>query len=233
MMNRRFTDQTIPFMLEAGQQTDPGWLDRHQQTYDEIVRLPFLELAQTLKSELQDTVPDYHFPTRGIGRIKRAANKVVSGEACYKDWLSLSAAKPSASRFERNPHLFLGILPGIAPYMGVILAGGLFMPTSAQLKRVRQAIARDAEPFHTLFSDPTFASLFSKGFELENMAARMPRGFDPEHSDEQWLRLKTFLVVKRVSSDVFTSPEFAMWVVQHYRQLARLNRLLEAALDRP
>lgn len=115
--------------------------------------------------------------------------------------------------------------------MGVILAGGLFMATSGQLKRLRQAIASDAEPFHGLFADPAFASLFSKGFEQENLAARMPRGFDPSHADEQWLRLKTFLVVKRVPSDVFTSPELAMWLVQHYRQLVRLNRLLESVLD--
>ena len=232
-MTTRFTDQTIPFLLQAGQQTDPAWLDRHQQAYDQVVRLPFMELAQTLKSELQDTVPDYHFPTQGIGRIRRPANKVLSGEACYKDWLSLSASKPSSSRFVRNPHLFFGILPGVAPYFGVILAGGLFMPTSTQLKRVRQAIARNADSFHTLFADPVFEALFSKGFELDKLAARTPRGFDPDSPDGQWLRLKAFLVVKRVPIDVFTSPELAIWVTQHYRQLARLNRLLESALDIP
>jgi uncharacterized protein (TIGR02453 family) len=231
-VKNKFSNQTIPFLTEAAQQTDPTWLDQNQDTFDQLVRLPFLEMAETFKTELQSTVPDYHFPTKGIGRIKKAANKVVGGGAHYKDWLSISASKPSGSRFESNPHLFFGILPNIPPYMGVVVAGGLYMPSSPQLKKVRTAISENAKPFHQLFKDPAFKSRFKTNFSQENATARMPRGFDPDHPDAVWLQLKAFLVLKKITKAEFTSKGLALSVTEDFKQLIRLNRLLEAALGR-
>lgn len=226
-MEVKFSKKTIPFLTKAGQQTDPDWLAAHQEEYDALVRLPFIALAEYFKQALQPDAADYHFPTKGIGRIKRLANKVMPGEPHYKDWLSLSASRPSDSRFERNPHLFFGILPNEAPWNGVIVSGGLFMPSGPQLKKMRNAIAEDAKPFHSLFKDKKFKKRFNEGFSSFNSAARAPRGFDPEHPDMEWLRLKSFLVVKKLSITEFASPELADALVTDFKQLLRLNRLIE------
>lgn len=226
----KFSSRTLPFLTEAGQQTNPNWLEENQAAYEAHVRRPFIDLAERLKTELQPSVPDYHFPVKGIGRIKKAANKVVSGGPCCKDWLSISISKPSESRFERNPHLFFGILPNIPPYMGVVVAGGLFMPSGPQLKKVRNAVARDAQPFHALFADPAFKARFKTDFSREEVAPRPPRGFGPDHPDMEWLKLKRFLVVKKLSTTEFTSPDLVPAVAEDFKQLIRLNRLLEDAL---
>lgn len=226
----KFSSRTLPFLTEAGQQTNPNWLEENQAAYEAHVRRPFIDLAERLKTELQPSVPDYHFPVKGIGRIKKAANKVVSGGPCCKDWLSISISKLSESRFERNPHLFFGILPNIPPYMGVVVAGGLFMPSGPQLKKVRNAVARDAQPFHALFADPAFKARFKTDFSREEVAPRPPRGFDPDHPDMEWLKLKRFLVVKKLSTTEFTSPDLVPAVAEDFKQLIRLNRLLEDAL---
>ena len=226
----KFSNRTLPFLTEAGQQTDPNWLDENQAIYEAHVRGPFVDVAERLKTALQPSVPDYHFPVKGIGRIKKAANHVVSGGPCCKDWLSISISKPSDSRFERNPHLFLGILPNIPTYRGVVAAGGLFMPSGPQLKKVRSAIAQDAHPFHALFADPAFKSRFKVDFSREEVASRPPRGFDPGHPDMEWLRLKRFLVVKKLSTTEFTSPDLVTALAEDFKQLIRLNRLLEDAL---
>lgn len=226
----KFSSRTLPFLTEAGQQTNPNWLEENQAAYEAHVRRPFIDLAERLKTELQPSVPDYHFPVKGIGRIKKAANKVVSGGPCCKDWLSISISKPSESRFERNPHLFFGILPNIPPYMGVVVAGGLFMLSGPQLKKVRNAVARDAQPFHALFADPAFKARFKTDFSREEVAPRPPRGFDPDHPDMEWLKLKRFLVVKKLSTTEFTSPDLVPAVAEDFKQLIRLNRLLEDEL---
>jgi uncharacterized protein (TIGR02453 family) len=229
-MSIKFSKQTLPFMTEAGKKTDPTWLDKNQESYETLVRQPFIDLAERLKTSLQSSVPDYHFPTKGIGRIKKNANKIVRGSTCYKSWLSISIAKPSESRFERNPHLFFGILHNIPPYMGVVVAGGLFMPSGPQLKKMREAIAKDARPFHALFADPAFKSRFKTNFSRENVASRPPRGFDPNHPDMDWLMLKNFLVVKTLSDTKFTSSNLVPSVVEDFKQLIRLNRLIEKAI---
>ena len=226
----KFSNRTLPFLTEAGQQTDPNWLDENQAIYEAHVRGPFVDVAERLKTALQPSVPDYHFPVKGIGRIKKTANHIVSGGPCCKDWLSISISKPSESRFERNPHLFFGILPNIPPYRGVVVAGGLFMPSGPQLKKVRNAIAQDAQPFHALFADPAFKARFKVDFSREEVASRAPRGFDPDHPDMEWLKLKRFLVVKKLSTAEFTSADLVPAVAEDFKQLIRLNRLLEDVL---
>lgn len=230
-MIRKFSTKTIPFLKKAGQQTSPDWLDENQSKYEALVRLPFIDLAENLKAALLPFAADYHFPTKGIGRIKRAANKVIDGQPHYKDWLSLSASKPSGSRFERNPHLFFGILPNEPAYQGIIVAGGLFMPSGPQLKKIRSAIAANSEPFHRLFSDRDFKARFKSGFILTNSASRVPRGFDVDHPDLEWIKLKNFLVQKKIPLTEFTSLELADHIVKDFKQLLRLNRLLEDILD--
>ena len=229
-MTSSFSNKTIPFLTEAGQQTDPQWLDTHADDYDKLVKKPFIDLAVGLKAELQPLLPDYHFPTQGIGRIKKTANKIVGGMPCYKDWLSISAAVPSQSRFERNPHLFFGILPNIQPYMGVVVAGGLFMPSGPQLKKMRIAIANDASAFHALFADAEFKKRFKANFSRDQVAARVPRGYDASHPDVDWLMLKSFLVIKNISAAQFSSLTLLKSVVEDLKQLARLNRLIESVL---
>ncbi len=227
----KFSKQTLPFLTEAGLQTDPNWLEENQADYEAFVRQPFIDLAGRLKTSLQPSAPDYHFPTKGIGRIKKAANKVASGGPCYKDWLSISISQPPASRFERNPHLFFGILPNIAPYMGVVVAGGLFMPSGPQLKKVRAAIATNAQAFHTLFADPAFNARFKVNFSRDNVTTRAPRGFEPDHPDMHWLKLKNFLIIKNLTHAEFTSTDLVSSVVKDFKQLLRLNRLIEDALS--
>ena len=226
----KFSNRTLPFLTEAGQQTDPNWLDENQAIYEAHVRGPFGDVAERLKTALQSSVPDYHFPVKGIGRIKKTANHVVSGGPSCKDWLSISISKPSESRFERNPHLFFGILPNIPPYRGVVVAGGLFMPSGPQLKKVRNAIAQDAQPFHALFADPAFKARLKVDFSREEVASRAPRGFDPDHPDMEWLKLKRFLVVKKLSTTECTSADLVPAVAEDFKQLIRLNRLLEDVL---
>lgn len=230
-MKRKFSSKTIPFLKKAGQQTSSNWLDENQNEYEELLRLPFIDLAEGLKEALLPFAPDYHFPTKGIGRIKRAANKVVDGQPHYKDWLSLSASKPSGSRFERNPHLFFGILPNESEYQGIIVAGGLFMPSGPQLKKVRSDIASDSEPFHSLFNDRDFKARFKSGFIMTNSATRVPRGFDADHPDIDWIKLKNFLVQKKISLTEFTSLELVDHITKDFKQLLRLNRLIEDVLD--
>ena len=229
-MNIKFSKQTLPFLTQAGQQTDPNWLEENQVDYEALVRQPFIDLAGRLKASLQPSVPECHFPTKGIGRIKKAANKVVSGGLCNKDWLSISISKPSESRFERNPHLFFGILHNIPPYMGVVVAGGLFMPSGPQLKKVRAAIAQDSRPFHDLFADPAFKARFKTNFSRDSVATRSPRGFEPDHPDMEWLKLKNFLVIKSLTNAEFTSTDLVSSVAEDFKQLIRLNRLVENAL---
>lgn len=224
----RFSIATLNFLVKAHKQKNPDWLDKNMNEYEEVVKTPFVSLAEHIRSELLPLAADYHFPHKGIGRLKRPSHKVKGGEALFKDWLSIIAAKPATSRFESNPHLFFGMFPN--EKQKIIIAGGMWYPSSKQLRAIKEAIYKDSTEFHTLLNNKAFKQRFKEGFFSEDKVSRIPRGFDKDHSDIDWLMLKKFVVIKEYSIKDFSSANFKNEVVQDFKQALKLNRLLEKAI---
>ena len=225
----RFSKKTLEFLAKAGKQKKDNWLEKNQAEYEQVLRNPFISLAIKIKISLRPLAPKYHFPTKGLGRIKRPAFKVARGQPLYKDWLSMIATRPAQSRFESNPHLFFGLFPN--EDRKVIIACGLWQPTSRQTRLIREAIRNDAKPFQDLFKDKAFKLRFPDGFCLENMSTRVPRGFLASDENLKWIKLKNFVVMKEISLKDFSSPRFSDEVVKDFTQGLRFNHLLEKAME--
>lgn len=224
----KFSKRTLDFLVKAGKQKSLTWLDKNLEEYEDVLRKPFIALAEKIKAAIKPLAPEYHFPSKGLARIKRPAFKVAGGQSQYKDWISLIASKPSNSRFESNPHLFFGLFPN--EDHAVVLAGGLWQPTSRQTRLVREAIRKDAEPFHDLFSDAHFKRSFKQGFFMDETSKRTPRGFPEDHKDLIWIKLKKFVVYKKITVQEFSSAKFNESVIKDFLQALRLNKLLDNAL---
>ena len=81
-----------------------------------------------------------------------------------------------------------------------------------------------------MLADPALKARFKVDFSREEVASRAKRGFDPDQPDKEWLKLKRFLVVKKLSTAEFTSADLVPAVAEDFKQLIRLNRLLEDVL---
>lgn len=218
-------------MKLAGEQNEPEWLAENDVQYQRLIRAPLTKLAEAVKKELETEARGYHFPTRALGRIKKPVHKIERDGACFKDWVSYIVARPSASRFEKNPLLFFGLLPNDETWKGVVVAGGLYMASSTQTRCVRQAIADDSEPFKKLFADKEFEKSFKTGFNRMAVAKNCPRGFDADHPDIDWIKLKAFFVSKTLTTKQFSSPDLARNLASDFRQLLRLNEILDRAIE--
>lgn len=225
----KFSKRSLDFLKKAGKQKNPNWLDKNKEEYEAQLRKPLIELAEKVKLNLRPLAPDYHFPSKGLARIKRPDFKVLGGQTQFKNWVSMIASRPSASRFESNPHLFFGLFPNEKD--SVIIAGGLWQPSSHQTRMIREAIHKDPEPFHELFRDKKFKSRFKNGFYKAETSVRVPRGFSADHKDINWILLKRFVVLKVISIQDFTSPKLAETVIQDFKQALRLNQLLDKAIQ--
>jgi len=226
-----FSEASLQFLKLAGEQTKADWLEENDIQYQQLIRRPLTELADSVKKELGVEAHGYHFPTRALGRIKKPANKIERDGAQFKDWVSFIVARPSVSRFEKNPLLFFGILPNDEKWKGVVVAGGLYMASSIQTRLVRQAIADDSEPFKKLFADKEFRKRFKSGFDPMAKAKNCPRGFNAGHPDIDWIKLRTFFVCKTLTIKEFSSNDLARNLADDFRQLLRLNEILEKAIE--
>jgi uncharacterized protein (TIGR02453 family) len=227
----RFSKETLAFLKKASRQKNPDWLDRNRQEYERLIAEPLKNLAAFLKTKLAKTAPGYHFPQKGIGRIKRSTIKAREYGSLYRDYVSYSASRPSESRFDHNPNLFFLIQTDDPDGDHVLVAGGFYMPSSRQLRAVREAIAKDASPFDRLFATKAFSARFSGGFSREKTATRPPRGFDPAHPRMDWLKLQAYFVWRSYTLKEFQSPDFPSLVAADFTQILKLNELLEKAVQ--
>ncbi len=227
----RFSSRTFGFLKEAGRQKHPTWLDRNRARYETALLHPLQALASQLKRELGAAAPGYNFPQKGLGRMRRSANWLEKGDGIYKNWVTYQAARPRSSRFESNPNLYF-MIDMNDPVDTVLVAGGLYAPSSRQLRGIREAIATNAEPFEQLFADREFRRHFKGGFSHDRAATRPPRGYDPSHPKMDWLKLQAFFVWKPYTRKQLTSPGFAKILAADWRQIARLNELLDQAIAR-
>jgi uncharacterized protein (TIGR02453 family) len=227
----RFNRETFAFLRKAAKQKRADWLDRHREEYEHALLLPLQGLARHLKSALGPTATGYNFPQKGLARIRRSEERAREYGALYKDWVTYSAAKPRKSRFDHNPNLFFMINPDDEDGDSVLVAGGLYMPSSRQLRQLRDTVARDASAFERLFADRAFAKCFKGGFSDERKSSRVPRGFDANHPKIEWIKLQAFFVWRPYKAREFLSKDFFKLVERDFAQILRLNRLLEQALE--
>ncbi len=222
-----FSKQTIDFLIKAGRQKSPTWLERNRPEFEQVVLEPLKNLAQVLKTELSPLARDYRFPQKGIGRLKRPAHRIAEhGGSAYKNWMTYSASTPRTSRFEHNPNLFF-MIDTTDPKDTVLVAGGLYMPSSKQTRALREAIATNATAFDRLFASKEFARCFPGGFSDERISSRPTRGFDPAHPRMSWLRLQAFFVWRPYTRREFASRDFPKLVARDFKQILRLNALLD------
>jgi hypothetical protein len=148
----------------------------------------------------------------------------------YRSWISYSAARPRKSRFEHNPNLFF-LINSEDDDDPVLTAGGLYMPSSIQTRKLRAAIAHNASAFERLFASKEFAEFFPGGFAREKSSSRVPRGYEANHPKIDWIKLQAFFVWRPYSKREFTSKNFPALVTRHWKQILRLNRLLDQVLE--
>jgi uncharacterized protein (TIGR02453 family) len=225
-----FTKKTLPFIVKASRQKRGDWLERNREEYLSEIVAPLQAIARHLKKELGRAAVGYHFPQRGIGRLKRSADSATRYGAAFRDYISYSARRPSASRFDHNPSIFLLVYPEDDAGDEVLLAGGLYLPSSRQLKSIRQAIAADAKPFERLFKSAAFSARFPGGFSDERKSKRPPRGFDPNHPKIEWLKHQGYFVWRSYKKSEYVSAKFGDLLVRDALQILRLNALLEQAI---
>jgi uncharacterized protein (TIGR02453 family) len=231
MKPAQFSVETLAFIKKAGRQKNPDWLENNREDYERLVRDPLQAFAARLSKELKPVATGYHFPLKGIGRMKRSVNRAAErGGSLFKDWISYTATRPSASRFESNPSIFFMINPDDGEGDEVLLAGGLYMPSSPQMRAIRESVAANASPFEQLFKSKDFRACFPDGFSEERKSSRVPRGFDANHPYLHWIQLQGFFVWKSYRTKKYSSSKFSELVARDARQILRLNALLDLAI---
>jgi uncharacterized protein (TIGR02453 family) len=100
---------------------------------------------------------------------------------------------------------------------GSFAGGGFWAPNSADLKRIREELAADAQPLRELIATPEFRETFDQ-LEGEQLKTA-PQGYSADHPNIDLLRYKQFLLTRAFTDQEVTAPGFLDQLVESFRRM--------------
>lgn len=116
-----------------------------------------------------------------------------------------------ASKWRRGGYYF-HIEPG-ASFVG----GGFWAPNAADLKRIREELATDAQPLREIIAAPEFQEAFGQ-LEGEQLKTA-PQGYSMDHPNIDLLRYKQFLLTRSFSDQEVIASDFLDKMAEAFRRM--------------
>jgi uncharacterized protein (TIGR02453 family) len=221
-MHSPFTPKTLSFLRSLKRNNDREWFRERKQEYERHVRGPMIALIDRLAGDLREFAPELACdPKVSLYRIYRDT-RFSEDKSPLKTHV---AAHFPVRGFPRGTGA--GLYFEIAPQW-VWMGGGIYMPSSDDLRAIRAHIDATHPRLHRLVSGAAFRRLMG-GMTGEQLS-RVPRGYARDHPAADYLRYKQFLAGRERDAAFATSPRFYAELLATFRVTAPLVRFLNTAL---
>lgn len=221
-MSSPFTTKTLSFLRALKRNNDRDWFRSRKPQYDEHVRQPMIALLARLASDLPSFAPELiSDPRVSLYRIYRDTRF----SADKKPLKTHVAAHFPAKGFGRNEGA--GLYLEVAPEW-VWIGGGIYMPSSTDLRAIRAHIAVHHRTLHRMVTGRAFREAVGQ-LDGERLS-RIPLGYVKDHPASEYLRFKQFLAGREFEADFAVGPRFYPQVLAIFRAVAPLTRFLNAPL---
>lgn len=214
-----FPRETLKFLRQLKRNNNRPWFQAHKALYEDKVKRPMEELVLALGGPMQGFAPELVTdPKRAIFRIYRDT-RFSRDKTPYKTHI---AAHFSPRRAE-GAGLYFQIDPE-----EVLVAGGIYMPGSTELRAIRNHLAAHSGELRAILARGEFKKLFGalQGDEL----SRAPRGFPQDHPDLDLLKRKSLIVWFTRPAKLAEGPRLFPLLLESFIKLMPLVRYLNQPL---
>lgn len=215
-------NDTLKFLEQLSANNSKEWMDANRNWYLEV-KEGFLETVTDLLEELSKMDPRLSVlkPKQCIFRqnrdIRFSANKDP-----YKT--NMGAYFSPGGKKSPFPSYYLHIQPGEC-----FLGGGIWMPSSDVLKKIRQEIDYSGAELTKIIEEKSFKDTFGpiRGEKLKTS----PRDYPSDHPHVDFLRMKSFVVSKPLADKDVLSEKLVDICMEGYKKMERFNQFLSRAVD--
>jgi len=177
------------FLGQLARNNERDWFEKNKRRYETDLKQPALRFIAEFAAPLARISPHFRaIPSASRGSLFRIHRDVrfSKDKSPYKTHAGLHFRHEAAADVHA-PGFYLHLEPGQS-FVGV----GIWHPDPPTLKRLREAVARDAAGWRRA----TAAAGFKKRYRLSGDALKTPpRGFDPEHPLIEDIKRKDFIAV--------------------------------------
>jgi uncharacterized protein (TIGR02453 family) len=211
----------LSFLRDLKQHNNRDWFQNNRPRYDEA-RLIFQQFVERVIEKVADDEPAWANidASKAIFRIYRDV-RFSKNKDPYKT--NIGANLTGAGKAVDAPGVYVAIEPGGQS----MIAGGLYMPTPADLVQIRARLAADASPYRNIVKERAFKKHFPDG--LNGDKSKIVRGFKPDHPDYDLILVKSHIAWRNYSDDEVCDKKFEATVLGAFRALIPLCRYIAAA----
>ena len=224
---------TLTFLRQLKRNNEREWFQANKDRFESEVLNPLKLFVEEMDVRFGSFAPEFvGDPKRAIFRIYRDV-RFSRDKSPYKThaaaWFKHqnSAKGVGSEAHGAGAGSYFHIEPG-ASFVG----GGIWMPPRPTLNALRDSIAAKPKEFEKSMRAPAFKRRFGK-LSDEAMLTRLPRGFDPGHPAEQWLRYQSFTAGAELSDADILDRRLADKVEKDFRTMLPFVRWLNQSLGYP
>lgn len=223
MTAARIDKKTLKFLARLKRNNNRDWFNAHKSDY-QAARDNFADFVGAVIERSGEFDPSIDWLTADdcLFRIYRDM-RFSRDKTPYKSGLGAHLVANGDKVDKGLAGYYLHIEPGATR-----IACGAYRPPATWLKAIRHEIIARGDSFDAIVDSRDFNAYFG---ELRGEALKtVPRGFDKQHPQADWLKRKGFLAYHAFTDDQVTADDFVQQVVDGYRLGFRLIEFLNAAL---
>jgi uncharacterized protein (TIGR02453 family) len=218
-----FSREGIKFFRQLKRNNNREWFEKHKDEFQSYAKTPMQSLIMALQTHFARFAPEFDLnPKRSIFRIYRDI-RFSSDKTPYKTHIATHFVLRGKPKGFIGSGYYMEIGPGEL-YVG----GGIYIPDSDQLKKIRKAIAARGEEFLSIVESRRFKKRFMP-FLWEKLQ-RIPKGYEENHPMAEWLKYKQFFVGVSWPESICYSASFVKEAAKIFEELTPLVRFLNSAL---
>ena len=219
-----FTPALFDFLRKLTRNNNRDWFLKNKPKYEADVRDPALRFIADLGPQLHRVSPHLVADPRPIGGSLFRINRDVrfsKDKSPYKTAVGMSFGH-DAGREAAAPGFYLQLAADES-----FAGGGVHMPDTPTLNRVRDAIVADTTGWKKIVTAKKFAPMF---VNMGESLKRPPQGYDPEHPFVDDLKRKSYTWHAHFTEADVCSPDFMTRYVESCTVAAPYTAFLARAL---
>lgn len=219
---------TFKFLKDLKKNNNKPWFDKNRKVY-EAAKADFISFIQAVIDQhgKKDASIKNLLAKDCLFRINRDV-RFAKDKSPYKTNMGASINK-GGRKAENSAGYYFHLEPG-----GVFTGGGIWMPMPDELKKVRQEIDYNFTDFKKIIAAKKFKTVYGElSSNPEYKLSRVPKGYDPENPAAEFLKLKSYIAMIKISDADLSSKDLVKKTVAAFEALQPLIEFINEALRAP
>ena len=213
---------TLQFLTDLKKNNTKEWFDANRNRYEAAK-----ENVQNITGELIKAIGVYDEDIAQL-QVKECTFRInrdvrfSKNKAPYKS--NISAIFSKGGKKADTAGFYVHIEPG-----GAFVAAGYWNPEPKKLASVRQEIDYNLEEWKKILSAKKFKQTFAEGLSKEDILQRPPKGYDAENPAIEFIKLKSFIVTRKMTDAELQDKNFIKNIVSIFTAVKPMLDFLNIA----